>query len=338
MLFSILLILSIVAGGLVAYFGVANTILWLATKDRWWSIYRKKLDDGQYFFLTRGKDLGGPFAGIVESVKDWLCEDNIFVPLKGATSRDGSWLSDVLGIAPVGTYKRIYSRERTYYVYNTMTRKLEEKEMKGEKAKIFFFQTNLAVAVTGAETADKVKIDGIIPFVMRTLDPNKAEFLTGKPEKVISDIVLARARAYVATKTYDQMLKESGDLKNGAFIKYLEEANPDIEDRHGIVIFAPYLVEIDLSRDEQVFANATRLKAVRLAEQEAAEVAAKTVVIEAQGQAAAIRIRNDAIASIPGGVAVAVAEAQRDAVVNNTKASTLVLGSAPVAISPTPNP
>lgn len=354
MLYTVILwVVFALAGGALAFIGWVKAINWLADQDKWWSPVRKKPGDGQFVYLTRGVKPGGPYAGIIESIKRWKYENDRFVEDEDSTSQDGSYLSDKLGIVWVEFFRQVYSRER---VYETISedKKIVRKEMKGgedknrvyQKSSVFYFQTNLATEVLGIELAEeKISIDIIVSYIMRLIDPNLAEFVTGKPEIVIDEAIKALLRAYASGKTYSDLLKESGNSKDSGFAQFLgidnvsmlnEESRDKLGliERHGIAIFSPYIVEINLSKESADFANAVQQTAIKEEERKANEKEAASIRLIGSARANAARELVEAYGASPAGPAIAIASAVKD----NTKATTLVLGSAPVAISPTPNP
>lgn len=314
----VLLVLAI-----ASYFGVDLILSKWAQYDRWWSPLRPKPLDGQYNIMTRGVDVGGPFAGIINSVKDWVYEDASFVYSPGTSSMDGTYLSDKLGLELVGFFKRYYCRNRQYNAFEkaegSNERKLVLKNRTGdEEGKRFFFQVLLAADVKGAETSGKPAVDAIVPFMMRVIDPNKAEFLTGKPEEVVANVVLSLSRSYIATKTYSELLRESGDTDNKNFLAFIMAANGKDTDgkpvvgglveKHGIEIFAPYLVQVDLVNKDDAFAKAVELKAVREQQREAAKVEAETIGILGDAEAERARKVFAAKGSVTSGGTLAIAE------------------------------
>jgi regulator of protease activity HflC (stomatin/prohibitin superfamily) len=310
--------------------GIDQVISWFATKDVWWSPYRLKPLSGQYFVITRGKEVDGDFAGIVESISQWVYgpkdKPNVFVPDPDEKVKEQSVLEKRLNVAWVGFFKRFYSRDREYTTFEkekgATANVLVTKHFEGLAGRVFYFQQRMAVNIPKAETKEKPKVNIIIPFMLRVLDPKKAEFMTGKPEEQAMNAVLARGRAYTSTRTYDQLLNESSTDATNDFVDFILKANEGGEDvgdplnaaqgglrlRFGIEIYSPYIAEVELS-DKDAFSEATQLAAVREAQLVAAKVQAKIVETESTAEAEAIARKLRARDSVANGAAYALAEA-----------------------------
>jgi regulator of protease activity HflC (stomatin/prohibitin superfamily) len=357
-LYSAGIVLVIYGAGIALALGWDKLRLYFAGKDVWWSPWRQLPQEGTYTMYTEGVEPGGPFAVLLSSLSKsgYIQEDNKFRPLRADEEPPEP---PPLGIVWVGFFRREYKRKRTQQ--RLIGEKVAEED-RSDKAE-FFFQSQEAVKVEGAETLDKIGVNVVASLMVRVLDPVLANFGTGKPEIQARNAGSAAIIRYAAEKSFEGFLEDLKDKDNNPLSSAIigandggeklgEGPNPSIgglRERFGIVLYSPYLASVELSDKE--YQRAVEAKARAEAEGKAelaaadyrvkvAEKDAEATRKEAAGKADAERAIGSATADADRMIAAAnagdPAAAMASAIRRNPTATTLVINagnsSTPVAV------
>lgn len=372
--------LILYGAGIALALGWDKLRLYFAGKDVWWSPWRQLPAEGTYTMYTEGVDEGGPFAVLLSSLgtTGYIQDGTKFRPLR----KDGDLIDPKdlskgvqigdetqpepppLGIVWVGFFRREYKRKRTQQ--RVVGEEVKEEDRSNEIE--FFFQSQEAVHVKGAETMDKIGVNVISSFMVRVLDPVLANFTTGKPEIQARNAVSAAILRYAADKPYSStedskgILEDLKDKDNNALSLAIIGANDGgekpgevitaniggLKDRFGIEVYSPYLASVELS--DKDYQKAVEARARADAEGQAAVTAAKYRVDVAEKDAEAARKEAAGKADAERAIGSATADADRmiaaanagdpaaamaSAIRRNTTATTLVInsGSAPTPVA-----
>lgn len=328
--------------------GLDWLILKLAEIDKWWSRYRMLPEGGTIKMYSKG--LGtkkGDFGTLLYGhIPDWYyhAEDHRFYhkndPLFKEKFPDGPPLFTSrlahLGVGRVGFFRHIYRRNRSWTTWGQVGEKptdygLKNKKMEGEEAEIFYFSTKMAVRVESIRTKDLVLVHVNVPFNVLLLDPQKAEFLAGKPEDQAISAVRSRAAEFIRNRTYTDLQAESDTKGTNDFVDVILRANvkqqsetgsAGLIEAYGIQIIEPRFEDFELIKEEgdQDVEDALKRKQIAGHDLETADILLKKAEKDGQADAVKIAARVGAWASKPEGVRIREAEA-----LENTKVSALSL-------------
>lgn len=308
----------------IAWFGISigldRLVLWLATGDKWYSPFRLRPPPGEIRFLLKGSDTG-PIDRFIHDVRGWEVNAvGIFeeVPV-GTTKTKNGYLEEKLGVVIVPLNRYYHSRDMKYDVRERV-KGVETMVGKDRKGPQFFFNTVMSIDIEEAEDAGGIPINVQVTFTLRLIDPIKAEFTVGKPEDQASSAVKAIVRLYVGKQKFN-------DLRNTT----RELPTEDLIAQCGFEIVGLRLESFTLANEADDYVKATRQQEVNTLNAEAAKKKAEEIGTLAQAEANKIRLRNEARSATPNGHIYAVADA-----IVQTGLSTLVIGDAMMAITPTP--
>lgn len=346
------LVLAIL-GGLVIYpflkFGFPRLIMSLGSQDAWWSPFRLKPPPGNYIILVKSSS-EGPFDRIIHSVKDhYFDKEWNFVKGEDPNTSPPGWFEDELGIIWVGFFKAYYRKPTLYSSFEKISGSakydmVEKKRNMASEDPYYFFQySTMGAYIDSAEIHDNISVNLNILFTARHRNPYKVHFLAGKwtvrataavergTREYVRDMTLSQIREEQAKKTEGGKENLVSTLKNLGTNTNNDPASPgtpdNLTEKYGIEIDDPELISFELTPGDPELAASLHKVAIATNEVEAAKKQAEKTGIDAKAEANRLTAEFGAIAAVPGGAQIALAQAIRE-----SKPSTLVIGNSGVSI------
>lgn len=323
--------------------GLTWLITWFAERDIWWSPIRMKPGPGYIKMMTKGFNSGGPFAMVIPGhIPYWhYHEDRNFYderdkvrfqemfPNRPPTPT--GWFEkklDKVGAVWVGFLRRFYKRKRQWDTWDPKTNSVITKETKPGEEEIFYFATTMAFSFDKIPTKDFGSAEGQVVFNTLMINPEKAEFLAGKPEIQVMAAVRSRNRDFVTSKTTVELQQERDERKMGGLVKTILLANKTQEEdlgllpAYGMMVQGPRFEDYDFveeggakdvieARRRLVIANIDVETAKTKANE--AEERGKGKARERQAEVTSIRATVEAWGTHRVGGTVAMAEAIKEA-------------------------
>ncbi len=276
---------------------MASFLIFIGRFDNGLIPVRQRPPEGQFYVVVEGRP-NGPFCSIIESIPHYHFESKVKGFAPGDVAKD-----EVLGskaVSWVGWNKALLYKETKYDKWERLPN--SEKwglVAKTRKGNAIYFQYLMATKAENLETKGNWKVDIIVTFSVRLMNPVLALFIAGSWEAQVTAAIQGAVREYAITKSYDELLREKAVGGTDDLIKKILDLNTSWTPKAGsnatgllaligIEIVTASFVEVELTADSKKEKEAAAAEAI-------AEAEGKGTIkkAEADGKAQLIRAENE---------------------------------------------